>query len=188
MAANCTNFSIYNTSFTIQPQGGDNMYENNSNLLRKIVNRHYQNYTIALTITVGVGCFLLLLNIIIFANIYQQRENIARSKATRKKSKKSNQSDFMDSSTIMENPLENDSFILNQYNESSPQIKSAAASVLQMRNITSTNKSTSTQSILSDVYDGKNRTVEITLENLHSPNIPEPPPPPKSFPGREFIT
>lgn len=184
MAANCTNFSIYNTSFTIQPQG-DNVYENNSNLLRKIVNRHYQNYTIALTITVCVGCFLLLLNIFIFANIYQQRENVARSKA-RKRSKKSNQTELMDGSTIMENPLENDSFILSQYNESSPHMKSA--SVLQMRNITSTNKSTSTQSMLSDIYDGKSRTVEITLENLSSPTIPEPPPPPKCFPGREFIS
>lgn len=37
----------------------------------------YQSYTTALTITIVVGCFLLLLNIVIFAGIYYQREKRA---------------------------------------------------------------------------------------------------------------
>ncbi|ERL86604.1 hypothetical protein D910_04011, partial [Dendroctonus ponderosae] len=35
---------------------------------------HYQSYTTALTVTIAVGCFLLLLNILIFAGIYHQRD------------------------------------------------------------------------------------------------------------------
>ncbi|XP_017786115.1 PREDICTED: neuroligin-1-like [Nicrophorus vespilloides] len=47
---------------------------NNNNLLRKLASSHYQSYTTALTVTVAVGCFLLLLNIIIFAGIYHQKD------------------------------------------------------------------------------------------------------------------
>ncbi|XP_072385151.1 neuroligin-1-like [Diabrotica undecimpunctata] len=45
-----------------------------NNLLRKLASSHYQNYTTALTITIAVGCFLLLLNVLIFAGIYHQRD------------------------------------------------------------------------------------------------------------------
>nr|CAD7570841.1 unnamed protein product [Timema californicum] len=47
---------------------------NNNNLLRRLASSHYQSYTTALTITIAVGCFLLLLNILIFAGIYHQRD------------------------------------------------------------------------------------------------------------------
>lgn len=47
---------------------------NNNNLLRKLASSHYQSYTTALTVTIAVGCFLLLLNILIFAGIYHQRD------------------------------------------------------------------------------------------------------------------
>lgn len=57
---------------TINGNGG-----NNNNLLRRLANSHYQSYTTALTITIAVGCFLLLLNIMIFAGIYYQREKRA---------------------------------------------------------------------------------------------------------------
>lgn len=56
--------------------------KNNNNLLRKLASSHYQSYTTALTITIAVGCFLLLLNIMIFAGIYHQRD---RGKSNKKK-------------------------------------------------------------------------------------------------------
>lgn len=49
----------------------------NQNLLRRLASTQYQSYTTALTVTIAVGCFLLLLNIIIFAGIYYQREKRA---------------------------------------------------------------------------------------------------------------
>ncbi|XP_011500600.1 PREDICTED: neuroligin-1 [Ceratosolen solmsi marchali] len=45
-----------------------------NNLLRKLATSHYQSYTTALTVTIAVGVFLLLLNILIFAGIYHQRD------------------------------------------------------------------------------------------------------------------
>ncbi|CAH1368932.1 neuroligin-1 [Tenebrio molitor] len=56
--------------------------KNNNNLLRKLASSHYQSYTTALTVTIAVGCFLLLLNIVIFAGIYHQRD---RGKSKKKK-------------------------------------------------------------------------------------------------------
>ncbi|KAL3283131.1 hypothetical protein HHI36_006287 [Cryptolaemus montrouzieri] len=47
---------------------------NHNNLLRKLASNQYQSYTTALTVTIGVGCFLLLLNILIFAGIYHHRD------------------------------------------------------------------------------------------------------------------
>jgi neuroligin len=47
---------------------------NNHNLLRKLASSHYQSYTTALTVTIAVDSFLLLLNILIFAGIYHQRD------------------------------------------------------------------------------------------------------------------
>ncbi|XP_044750776.1 neuroligin-1-like [Coccinella septempunctata] len=47
---------------------------NHNNLLRKLASNQYQSYTTALTVTIAVGCFLLLLNILIFAGIYHQRD------------------------------------------------------------------------------------------------------------------
>uniref|UniRef100_A0A1B0GKE9 Uncharacterized protein n=1 Tax=Lutzomyia longipalpis TaxID=7200 RepID=A0A1B0GKE9_LUTLO len=48
-----------------------------NNLLRRLANSQFHSYTTALTITIAVGCFLLLLNILIFAGIYYQREKRA---------------------------------------------------------------------------------------------------------------
>ncbi|CAH1118454.1 unnamed protein product [Phaedon cochleariae] len=46
---------------------------NSNNLIRRLANSHFHSYTTALTVTIGVGCFLLLLNILIFAGIYHQK-------------------------------------------------------------------------------------------------------------------
>ncbi|XP_071861376.1 neuroligin-1 [Bombus fervidus] len=52
-----------------------------NNLLRKLASSHYQSYTTALTVTIAVGIFLLLLNILIFAGIYHQRDRNASNAA-----------------------------------------------------------------------------------------------------------
>lgn len=52
---------------TIPPSQSDDA------LLRRLASSHYQSYTAALTVTIAVGCFLLLLNVLIFAGIYHQR-------------------------------------------------------------------------------------------------------------------
>jgi hypothetical protein len=51
--------------------------------LKRLANTHYQSYATALTVTIAVGCFLLLLNVFIFAAIYYQREK--RATDTKKK-------------------------------------------------------------------------------------------------------
>lgn len=43
-------------------------------LLQRMSSRHYYSTTTALAITVGVGCILLILNMLIFAGIYYQRD------------------------------------------------------------------------------------------------------------------
>lgn len=60
-----------------QNHGATNSISNNNHLLRRLANSQYQSYTTALTVTIAVGCFLLLLNILIFAGIYYQREKRA---------------------------------------------------------------------------------------------------------------
>ncbi|CAO1308344.1 unnamed protein product [Diamesa serratosioi] len=56
---------------------------NNNSFLKRLTNNHYQSYATALTVTIAVGCFLLLLNVFIFAAIYYQREK--RATYTKKK-------------------------------------------------------------------------------------------------------
>lgn len=58
----------------------DNLAANNQimdSFLRRLTNNQFQSYSTALAVTIGVGCFLLLLNILIFAGIYYQRERRA---------------------------------------------------------------------------------------------------------------
>ncbi|KAK5647117.1 hypothetical protein RI129_005581 [Pyrocoelia pectoralis] len=51
-----------------------------SELLQRLATRHYYSYTTALGVTVGVGCLLLVLNMLIFAGIYYQRDRDRRRK------------------------------------------------------------------------------------------------------------
>ncbi|KAG4072555.1 hypothetical protein HA402_004644 [Bradysia odoriphaga] len=73
------NTTIVPTLAATRPQQnqGTNSITTNNNLLRRLANTQYPSYTTALTLTVAVGCFLLLLNILIFAGIYYQREKRA---------------------------------------------------------------------------------------------------------------
>ncbi|KAG5892516.1 hypothetical protein JTB14_011222 [Gonioctena quinquepunctata] len=52
--------------------------EDSEELLQRLATRHYYSYTAALGVTVGVGCLLLVLNMLIFAGIYYQRERDRR--------------------------------------------------------------------------------------------------------------
>ncbi|XP_026672257.1 neuroligin-2-like [Ceratina calcarata] len=48
--------------------------EDDAELLQRLASRHYYSSTAALAITVGIGCILLVLNMLIFAGIYYQRD------------------------------------------------------------------------------------------------------------------
>ncbi|CAG9823496.1 unnamed protein product, partial [Phaedon cochleariae] len=52
----------------------DELDQESEELLQRLATRHYYSYTAALGVTVGVGCLLLVLNMLIFAGIYYQRE------------------------------------------------------------------------------------------------------------------
>ncbi|XP_037960126.1 uncharacterized protein LOC119689376 [Teleopsis dalmanni] len=55
----------------------------NLEVLRRLSGKQFQSYTTALIATVAVGCFLLILNVLIFAGIYHQREKRARDAKTK---------------------------------------------------------------------------------------------------------
>lgn len=77
-----------NTYLLSSTKGGANGL-NNNNLLRKLAaSNHYQSYTTALTVTIAVGCFLLLLNVLIFAGIYHQRDRSKGREGGKNKRKK----------------------------------------------------------------------------------------------------
>ncbi|XP_053958025.1 uncharacterized protein LOC128863106 [Anastrepha ludens] len=55
----------------------------NLEMFRRLSGKQFPSYTTALIATVAVGCFLLTLNILIFAGIYHQREKRARDAKTK---------------------------------------------------------------------------------------------------------
>ncbi|XP_017099177.2 neuroligin-1 isoform X1 [Drosophila bipectinata] len=64
----------------------------NLELLRRLGGKQFQSYTTALIATVAVGCFLLILNVLIFAGIYHQREKRARDAKTKEELQESDTS------------------------------------------------------------------------------------------------
>ncbi|XP_053671133.1 uncharacterized protein LOC128721406 [Anopheles nili] len=48
--------------------------DSNRSLINRLTHSYHRSYSTALAITVGVGCFLLFLNVLIFVAIYYQRE------------------------------------------------------------------------------------------------------------------
>lgn len=81
-----TKSSVHNASSSSSPsnnQPATGGVRKGGNLLRKVSSGQYHSYTTALMATVAVGFFLLVLNILIFAGIYYQREK--RLKDTRRK-------------------------------------------------------------------------------------------------------
>lgn len=77
------NTTIVPTIAATRPHQTQDHGINSNSFLRRLTNNHYQSYATALTVTIAVGCFLLLLNVFIFAAIYYQREK--RATYTRKK-------------------------------------------------------------------------------------------------------
>lgn len=55
--------------------------EDDAELLQRLESRHYYSTTTALAITVGIGCILLILNMLIFAGIYYQRDRMQKKRA-----------------------------------------------------------------------------------------------------------
>ncbi|GLG92445.1 Neuroligin-4, X-linked, partial [Gryllus bimaculatus] len=53
--------------------GGAGGPEDEAGLLRRLATRHYYSYTAALGVTVGVGCLLLVLNMLVFAGVFYRR-------------------------------------------------------------------------------------------------------------------
>ena len=78
-----SNTTIVPTLAATRPHQNQDNNSNNSLFRRLTSNSQYQSYATALTVTIAVGCFLLLLNVFIFAAIYYQREK--RATYTKKK-------------------------------------------------------------------------------------------------------
>jgi hypothetical protein len=77
-----SNTTIVPTLAATRPHQSQDNSGNNS-LFKRLTSVQYQSYSAALTVTIAVGCFLLLLNVFIFAAIYYQREK--RATYTKKK-------------------------------------------------------------------------------------------------------
>ncbi|KAG8224185.1 hypothetical protein J437_LFUL002307 [Ladona fulva] len=67
-----------NTTEEVVVRTGTAVSDGGATLLRKLASSHYQSYTAALAVTIGVGCLLLVLNVLIFAGIYRQRSGMRR--------------------------------------------------------------------------------------------------------------
>ncbi|KAL3282643.1 hypothetical protein HHI36_005818 [Cryptolaemus montrouzieri] len=52
--------------------------DDSEEILQQLASRNYYSYTAALGVTVGVGCLLLVLNMLIYAGIYYQRDRRRR--------------------------------------------------------------------------------------------------------------
>lgn len=95
-----TNSTIVPTLAATRPHQNNNNGNNISNhsLFRRLTSSQYQSYATALTVTIAVGCFLLLLNVFIFAAIYYQREK--RATYTKKKEELTEMENHHSSSTM----------------------------------------------------------------------------------------
>lgn len=60
--------NVTNSSGLLEGGGGGQ-----GDLVRQLAAAHYHNYGTALGVTIGVGCCLLLLNLLIFLAIYHQK-------------------------------------------------------------------------------------------------------------------
>lgn len=178
---------------------------NSNNLLRKLASSHYQSYTTALTVTIAVGCFLLLLNILIFAGIYHQRD-----KGKSKKKKKEELADAGSCSSssgeayetkvsyetrqgtfdAYKNPCElsrRNSFECKSMSNYIGEFSCEKRSLTEMTELPLQefqSSPTPIKRLNPPSYPPDVTTTSSQPENQSesSPNIPEPPPPPKSQP------
>lgn len=178
---------------------------NNNNLLRKLASSHYQSYTTALTITIAVGCFLLLLNILIFAGIYHQRD---RGKNDKKKKEELAEAGSCSSSSgeaydgkSFESSRMNYEACRASYEMAKAECKSMANYIgeyscekkglenvqlteLPLQEFSSSPHSAMKRAENSRSFQPPDVTSTTGQENrmVTSPSIPEPPPPPKNQP------
>lgn len=147
---------------------------NSNNLLRKLASSHYQSYTTALTVTIAVGCFLLLLNVLIFAGIYHQRDRSSNEKRKKKREKEKEELAEVNSSS-----------------SSSGDAEAKQALVESMSSHCMTSSSTMVdlplQEFKSSPPSGARRSSNCPPSycnppEVKSPSIPDPPPPPKAQP------
>ncbi|XP_055921540.1 uncharacterized protein LOC129952753 [Eupeodes corollae] len=79
---NTTQFDnvVFHTTFVNNSNSSENLPNvlGDLEVLRRLTGKQLQSYTAAFMATVAVGCFLLVLNVIIFAGIYHQREKRAK--------------------------------------------------------------------------------------------------------------
>ncbi|XP_025837617.1 neuroligin-1-like [Agrilus planipennis] len=170
-----------------------------NNLLKKLASSHYQSYTTALTVTITVGCFLLLLNILIFAGIYHQRDRS-------KKKEKKKQEELMETGNCSSSSEECFDAKSQIYELQKAHYDSCKRSD-DLSKSNAINKSYQFGFISADIRHEKKTpdVAEVRLQDLksspgagkkfdtnssemqrhstsNSPNIPEPPPPPKNQP------
>lgn len=148
---------------------------NSQNLLRKLASSHYQSYTTALTVTIAVGCFLLLLNILIFAGIYHQRDRASTDKKKKKKEELAEVNSCSSSSGDIETK------------QALPESNSGGCSTiveLPLQEFKSSPPSGAKRMLncTSNLPPGYCMDPQESSDTLTSPSIPEPPPPPKAQP------
>ena len=70
----CTTPGVGEHSIDSTESSSEVLQDSKDGDLLRLTSRHYYSTTTALAITVGVGCILLVLNMLIFAGIYYQRD------------------------------------------------------------------------------------------------------------------
>ena len=160
----------------------------NHNLLRKLASSHYQSYTTALTVTIAVGCFLLLLNILIFAGIYHQRDRGGSGgHFGDKKKEELAEAGSCSSSSGDGHHFESKHALVDHVVLSASHPSASASTVelpLQEFKTSPTNRPNCT-SVHPPGYDKPEHppeAQETAPPPLTSPSIPDPPPPPKNQP------
>ncbi|XP_068081136.1 neuroligin-1-like [Anabrus simplex] len=180
----------------LRPASSNN--NNNNNLLRKLASSHYQSYTTALTVTIAVGCFLLLLNILIFAGIYHQRDRgSSGGHFGDKKKEELAEAGSCSSSSGETHHFESKHALVDHLPPSSShpsasgvmvelplqEFKSSPTSGVKRANCTGPVMIQQPPSYVVAPNEPISTTATTTVEEpLTSPSIPEPPPPPKAQP------
>lgn len=144
---------------------------NSNNLLRKLATSHYQSYTTALTVTIAVGCFLLLLNVLIFAGIYHQRDRSSNEKKKKKKEELAEINSCSSSSGDADGKQALAEVLVGHHMSASSTMVELPLQELKSSPPSGARRGSNCPPLYSD-----------PPEVVTSPSIPEPPPPPKAQP------
>ena len=191
--AECTNVSVNAAADTARTQTDTKLKNQsgttNSTLWHLMTSRQFEKYTTALTITIGVGCFLLLLNFFIFAGIYRQRESNARVRAKRRKKSQPHsptehhliQGKFLDPMPIRYNPEPSTSYA-NECNLSLKQFETSTQVINAAKPTTATVSAECSVGYTTESFENESDLTDDSPSIKISPSIPEPPPPPRTLP------